>query len=131
MATGYIDEEMEGLYVLDHLTGDLKATVLHSQSGKFQAVFSYNVAQDLAGPGSATGKYVMVTGRMPLRRVPGMAQPAHSVVYVANTGSGVVGAYVVPWNATLSATGQPQANTFILLHKLPFRTAAIRDTGER
>src|SRR4051794_23038843 len=43
MATGNIDEESDGLYTLDYLTGDLACWVFNPRSGNFTALFTANV----------------------------------------------------------------------------------------
>src|SRR5690554_4145990 len=47
MATGAIDQDVEGLYLLDFLTGDLQCVVLNFRTARFNAVFRTNVLNDL------------------------------------------------------------------------------------
>ena len=49
VCTGAVDDEGEGVFFLDSLTGDLKGAALNPQNGKFTALFGANVADQ---PGS-------------------------------------------------------------------------------
>jgi hypothetical protein len=127
IATGPVQDDIEAIYFLDFLTGDLRAAVMSFQTGKFNSFFTYNVAADLSMPGAKNPRYLMVTGLADFRRGFGNIQPGRSLVYVAEANSGQIAAYAVPWAAPLQAAGKPQAGTFVLLDKKKFRTTAIRD----
>ena len=43
-----MDEDVEAIFVLDDVTGDLKAAVLNVQTRRFNTLFEYNVAARLA-----------------------------------------------------------------------------------
>src|SRR5688572_11336108 len=49
MATGSLNEDVEGLYTLDFLTGDLNCLAFNPRTGTFTALFSTNVLTDLGG----------------------------------------------------------------------------------
>ena len=82
MCTGPVDEDTECLYILDFLTGDLKATVLSPVSWKFNAAFQTNILVDLQIDPNKNPRYLMVTGMASLRRNAGFAnmQPSTAVV---------------------------------------------------
>lgn len=126
IATGLVHSDVEGLYFLDYLTGDLIGAVVNPKTGKFNARFTYNVSQDFAGSGR-NAKYLMVTGLINMPRGRAGFQPASSIVYIADATSGQVGAYVMPWNQSAQAAGQPQHGMFQALDMAQFRTIAIRD----
>ncbi len=88
MATGYCDEQVEAVYFLDFLTGDLSAAVVSKQTGRFNAFYTYNVAGDLAvNPGRAP-RYLLTTGSADLRRSGGKANSlSRSLVYVSELNS--------------------------------------------
>ena len=46
VCTAPVDEEMEGIFFLDHLTGDLKGAVLSPRLRTFNATFTYNILAD-------------------------------------------------------------------------------------
>lgn len=128
IATGMVQDDVEAIYFLDFLTGDLRAAVLSIINGKFLSFFTYNVAADLSEPGAKNPRYLMVTGQADLRRgLSGNIQPARSVVYVAEASSGIIAAYAMPWANQLQASGRPQMGNLILLDKKKFRTAAVRE----
>lgn len=128
IATGTVQDDLEAVYFLDFLTGDLRAAVLSAINGKFLSFFTYNVAADLSEPGAKNPRYLMVTGKVDLRRgLSGNFQPAQSVVYVAEATSGLIAAYGMPWAGQLQSAGRPQLGQLILLDKKKFRTAAVRD----
>jgi hypothetical protein len=124
MATGYCDEQVEAVYFLDFLTGDLSATVVSKQNGKFNAFYTYNVAGDLAvNPGRAP-RYLMTTGNADLRRTGGKQQSlSRSLVYVAELNSGKVAAYAIPWSSSAWNAGQTLRGPMTMLDVGRFRSA--------
>ncbi len=97
-ATGWIDEDVEGLFVLDHLTGTLYCWVIDPRTGVLGASFQTNVTADLSPDGRAADvDYVMVTGsvRFSGNRFTGPNRPARTVVYVGEGNNGRVGAYML------------------------------------
>lgn len=126
IATGLVDNGVEGLYFLDYLTGDLRGAVVDPKSGKFNAFFSTKITGDF-GTQARNAKYLMVTGMADMPRGRAGFQPAKSIVYIADATSGQVAAYIMPWNGSLAAAGKPQQGTFQTLDVKQFRTTEIRD----
>jgi hypothetical protein len=125
-ATGLVDQEVEGLYFLDFLTGDLTATVINPKTGKFNSKFTRNIAADFGAAGKGT-RYMMVTGQADMPRGRNNFQYAKSILYVAEATTGQVAAYTVPWNSTLQAAGKPQVDVIQFLDSAQFRTTFVRD----
>ncbi len=125
MATGPVDEEVEAVYFLDFLTGDLTAVVMGRQGNGFTAFFRYNVLDDLEVNPSKNPQYLMATGMVNLRRGASRQQPSVAAVYVSEVTSGQLAAYVIPWNKGAYAAGrvQPPAQ-LVPLGKTPFRAMA-------
>jgi len=128
ICTGFVDDDVEAIYFLDFLTGTLRAGVLSNvpQSPGFQAVYEGNVNAALATAiqtrnaglvqmnaarrrdGAAplpelempqSPNYLMVTGAIDMRRTPGMRQQfPPSALYIAETTTGIVLTYVLPWD---------------------------------
>ena len=97
MATGPLDSEVEAVYFLDFLTGDLTAVVLGKQPNSWTGFFQANVAADLGIDPQKNPKFLMVTGMANLRRGGGSPlQPSNAMCYVAEITSGKVAAYAVP-----------------------------------
>jgi hypothetical protein len=131
MATGYCDEQVEAVYFLDFLTGDLSAAVVSKQTGRFNAFYTYNVAGDLAvNPGRAP-RYLMTTGNADLRRSGGKATSlSRSLVYVSELNSGKVAAYAIPWSSSAWNAGQSLRGQFTLLDVGRFRSAGAATGGK-
>lgn len=127
MATGPIDEESEGLYVLDYLTGDLHCWVMNPRTGKFGGAFKHNVWVDLGTPKTKNTKYVMVTGAANFVRGGSTARPATSVLYVGDAVTGVVAAYNIPWDRSAFASGRSQSGGFVKLDMGQARNIVIRE----
>jgi hypothetical protein len=127
MATGPIDDEVEGLYMLDAATGDLQCAVLNWRTAKFTALFRANVLAHLAIDPAKKPRYLMTTGAINFPRGATAARPGNSVVYVLETTTGNYAAYGIPWRRELAATGRPQTAALLLLDVGTARTAAIRE----
>lgn len=110
IATGAIDDDAEGVFVLDHETGELKCAVLNHRSGKFAALFSTNVTKEFGA--AKNPEYQLVTGLVNFRRsVTPSVRRAMSVVYVLNSATGQMVAYGIPWHREAATTGRKQIGT--------------------
>jgi hypothetical protein len=127
IATGPVDGSVEAIYVLDYLTGDLRAVVINNLLGRFNAFFSYNIAGDFNVTDAKNPKFLMVTGLADVPRGYGRNIQTRSVVYIAEVSSGQVAAYAIPWNQTIQSARQVQTGSFLPIDKMNFRTAPIRD----
>jgi hypothetical protein len=131
MATGPLDAEVEAVYFLDFLTGDLRAVVLGKQPGVWSGFFQANVAADLGIDRQRNPKFLMVTGMASLRRGGGSRlQPSSGICYVAEVGTGKVAAYAVPWSPTMYAAGQPQSWALKLIGVTRFRVPTGAGPGD-
>ena len=115
MATGQIDQDIEAVYFLDALTGDLNGVVLSQQSGKFMVYYHRNILADLGVDPTKNPKFLMVTGAVNLRRGAGGSQPGPVVVYIAEITTGKVAAYAIPWSAGMKNLNRPTRLEFIPL----------------
>lgn len=127
IATGLVDSQVEAIYFLDFLTGNLQAAVINPKTGRFNALFRYNITADFAQGGSKNPKYLMVTGLADMPRGSSKFQFARSIVYVSDASTGQTAAYTIPWSQSAHVAGRPQQGTFQPLDKLNFRTMPIRD----
>jgi hypothetical protein len=125
MATGMVDEDVEAVYFLDFLTGELKALVMGKQVGGISGVYTFNVAAHLGIDPSKNPRYMMVTGIVSLRRGGSRMQASRAVVYVAEISSGKMGAYAIPWNPSLAAAGQMVTLNLVPVATYQFRGAPI------
>ncbi|MDA1014651.1 MAG: hypothetical protein O3A00_09400 [Planctomycetota bacterium] len=87
---------MEGVFVLDFLTGRLTGAVLNNTSGKFTTAYFRNVAADFGVKPRAKPDYAVVSGRVQLPARGGIT-PATGAVYIAEMTSGKVAAYTFPF----------------------------------
>lgn len=126
IATGMVEDDVEALYFLDYLTGELRGTIISRRNAAFTGFFTYNVMQDFDGVGDPP-RFLMVTGMANIPRGRGNTQIGKSLVYIAEATTGQVAAYVMPFNSTLWASGAPQQGTFLLVAKGSFRDAIVRD----
>ncbi len=105
VATGFVAEGVEAVFYLDYLTGNLTGAVPSRRMKGFQAAFSTNVHEDLKQALATTGSpvpqspsYLMVTGTIDLANQGGGVFFGNTMIYVAETNTGVVMAYAVPWS---------------------------------
>ena len=127
IATGPLDSDVEAIFVLDAITGDLKGASLNVQSRRFNTWYEYNVARDLPVTGSKNAQYRIVTGYTNIRQVPAAGQLGRTVVYVAEATTGQVAAYGVPWVAGRYTSPAPIRFNLILLDRWQFRTKPVRE----
>jgi len=128
IATGFLDQDVEAVYWLDFLTGDLTAAVLGRRPGTFGAVYRYNVLRDLQVDPTKNPKFLLVTGLADVPRSGGRIQPARSAVYVAEITTGKMAAYLVPWNRSAFNAGQPIAGTLQPMGVIPLRAGPAGGT---
>jgi hypothetical protein len=126
IATGHVAEDIEGLFALDGLSGDLQCTVFNPTAQAFNAVFRRNVLADLQIDAAKSPRFLMVTGEV-LRTRRTTRQIGESLAYVVETGSGKFAIYAVPWRRELFVSGRAQQGDLILLQAGSMRTAAIRE----
>ncbi|WP_145057395.1 hypothetical protein [Lignipirellula cremea] len=127
IATGPVDGDIEGLFTLDGLTGELNGIVFYARTGLPGGHFKHNVLNDL-GLGAGVAKeprFVMVTGGAQFNRGGGGVRPANCVIYVAEANSGHIAAYTFNWNNQAAAVGQAQQGGFNLLGQFKGRSVAI------
>ena len=108
MVTAQFDvtDFVEGVFVLDFLTGQLRGSVLDPRSGTFNVLYARNIAADFDVDPNTPGTYAIVTGRTNLPSGRG-ARPATSCIYVAELNSGKVVCYSFPVTARGAAVLTP------------------------
>lgn len=127
IATGPLDENVEAIFVLDSVTGDLKGAAMNVQSRQFNTWYEYNVSRDLPVSGSKNPQYRIVTGFTNIRQVVAAGQLGRTVVYVAEATTGQVAAYGVPWVTGRYTSPIPLRMNLLLLDRWQFRTTPVRD----
>jgi hypothetical protein len=122
VATGQIDDDSEGIFFLDYLTGDLQCWVFYPRTGAFGAKFATNVSAQL--PGGKNAEYLLVTGGIVAKQAGANARMANSLAYVVDVRSGVFAAYGLPWNKSSENSGQPQMGQLVSVGGGQFRNPA-------
>jgi hypothetical protein len=112
VCTAMIDEESDGFFALDFLTGDLKGWVINPRTGAFGGLFATNVSQML-GPPSKNAEYLLVSGRTQPPASGTTTRAASMVLYVVDVRAGQFVALSVPWDRSMRNSGAPQASSFI------------------
>lgn len=127
IATGPVDEEVEGLYTLDFLTGDLQCYVINPRTGGLGGWFKTNIAKDLSPEKGKKPAYLIATGLLtPKGGSYGNFRPAGSICYVVDANTGEVAAYWFPWAKQASAQAS-QYSDMKLLYKWKARALELRE----
>jgi len=120
VATGPVDEDVEGLFTLDFLTGDLQCFVINPRTAGVGGRFATNV-NDAKIFGAKKGKkpnFLLVTGQLNSSGgYAGGGRLANSICYVVDANSGEVAAFGFPWNKTAVNNGGVQAFPMIPMGK--------------
>jgi hypothetical protein len=120
-----LDNDIEGIFILDSITGDLKGTALNPVTRTFTVSFGTNVAAAFGLDAAAKPRYLMVSGAANFRGGSGNQRPANSIIYVAEMTSGKVAAYAIPWSSQ-----RPTAPTMVplqLIGAFSFRDNVVRN----
>ncbi|VAX42467.1 hypothetical protein MNBD_PLANCTO02-1419 [hydrothermal vent metagenome] len=110
---------IEGIFVLDFLTGQIKGSILDTKAGKFNHAYFRNVAVDFNIDPKAKPHYAIVSGKAPLRNLNGVSM-AQSVIYVAELTSGKVLCYAYPYGTSRNKVAPVE---LVLLDGFQFREA--------
>ena len=126
LATGEVEPGVEAVFMLDFLSGDLRAGILNPGTRTFTATYFRNIAADLKVEIGKTPRYLLVTGGVYLRTKSNW-RLAPCAVYVVELTSGKMAAYGFAYNSPfLSQTSMLPPMPLLLIDVLPIRTTAIR-----
>lgn len=131
MATGLVAAErgVEGLFLLDHLSGTLQCWVINPRNGDVAGIFSTNVTEDMELAKGGDIDYVMTTGafraeKSTARR--GNLIPAGCVCYVGDGNTGKVVGYTLYYDRTLMANNATQQGKLEVLARGVAREAGLQ-----
>lgn len=130
ICTGPIAEGMEGVFLLDFLTGELQCMVPNARTGALGGLYKHNVYADLKVEAGTNKKpqFLMVTGTAQFRSgAVSTTRPAGCILYVADAQSGNWVAYSLPWDSSIASGGGAQGGKFIPIGAGRARELAIRD----
>ncbi len=114
VCTAPVDENAEGFFALDYLTGDLKGWVYYPRRGVFGGLFATNVSPALGGI-QKNAEYLLVSGGAASPPTGSNVRAAASLLYVVDTKSGQFAAYTIPWSRAGENAGAAQLDTFVLV----------------
>ena len=126
IATGPVDENVEGVYTLDFLTGDLQCFVFNHQTYKLAGWFKTNIAKDLTPERGKKPSYLLTTGAIKPGGTYSNFKPAGCICYVADGNTGEIACYTYPWTQAATSTGVPQVEAMSLIHKWKTRELDLR-----
>lgn len=134
MATGFVADGVEAVYYLDFLTGSLRAAVLSRQTQGFQAFYETNIHADMTAAMATSGvqmpqkpSYMMVTGVIDIRPMAGQrARPGSAALYVAESNTGFILAYIVPWSPESHSANKMYTDKLVIWAGGQFSSAMIR-----
>ena len=131
LATGRIEDGIEALFGLDHLTGDLFCWILSPTTGAVASTFRVNVTGALSVDGDAD--YVLTTGLMDFRIArSGGQRVSHSVVYVSDGNSGRVVGYSLVYDSSALSRGITAAGELTQITRMITRQpGTVRQQGNR
>ena len=118
IATGLLDNNVEALFVLDHLTGNLQCWMLSPRTGAIGAIYRTNVMADLQAltPGAKQGQpdLIMATGNFFFDGgLVNNLRPGNSICYVADAKTGIVVGYGLGYNPQAVKRGNFQGGQLV------------------
>jgi hypothetical protein len=125
MATGLIDESVEGVFFLDKVTGMLQCWVTSKNTGAFNGKFGYtNVMANVGTKDEKNPQLLMMVGNY--QPVGSNGKLASCLIYVLNDATGKFAVYSVPWNPVLhTKRDAPYVDSIVLVN-----TGMIREMRE-
>jgi len=126
IATGQVDQDVEGIFTLDFISGDLQCFVLNPRTGKFVGWFKTNVTKELAVDKGKKPQYLLTTGMWSPVGGSTNQRPAGCVAYVADANTGLFAAYTFPWVKGAASTGITQSTPMITLDGNKARVITLR-----
>jgi hypothetical protein len=126
IATGRVDDQVEGLVTLDFITGDLQCYVMNPRTGKFVGWFKTNVTTQLPVDKAKKPSYLLATGTWEPVGFSSQQRPAGCVIYVTDSNTGMFAAYTFPWVKGAASTGITQSTPMLPLDGGKARNIVLR-----
>jgi hypothetical protein len=131
LATATLDDNLDGLYFFDGLTGELTVVALNSREHRFMAVFRKNIVSDFFGKDKngkvKNPKFMMTVGTASLLQRPNSRfRWGDSVIYMLERNTGRVVCYGVPLPPNMKAQKDVQRGRLEIISKIEIREAAVR-----
>ena len=128
LATGRLDEDLEALFILDHLNGNLQCWILNVRTSAVGGIYRTNVLAALGeGKAGADLDFAMTTGFANFAGNRGQAKPADCVCYVAEGNAGTAAGFSFAFNRSNIQRGVVQEGELIVVAQGPIRDVQVRD----
>lgn len=126
MATGSITPDVDGLFILDHMTGGLQCWLLNPRTGSVGGIYAADVGLAL-GLDKGDPDFVMTTGSFFIRSS-GNLKAANTICYVGEGKSGKVAGFSLAYDKSGIQAGAVQQGELNMVCSGPIRRAgAIRE----
>ena len=126
MATGAITPDVDGLFILDHMTGGLQCWLLNPRTGNVGGIYVADVGLAL-GLDKGDPDFVMTTGSFLIRST-GNLKAANTICYVGEGKSGKVAGFSLLYDKAGIQAGAVQQGELNMVCSGPIRRAgAIRE----
>ncbi len=126
MATGSVTPDVDGLFILDHLTGGLQCWLLNPRTGNVGGIYVADVNRVL-GLDKGDPDFVMSTGAF-FFRTGGNRKLANTICYVGEGKSGKVAGFSLTYDKMGIQQGAVQQGELTVVASGPIRQAgAIRE----
>lgn len=125
MATGPINNDVEGLYILDHLTGILQCWLLNPRTGDVGGIYVADV-NTVLGLDKGDPDFVMTTGKFYIKSQ-GNMKAADTIVYVGEGASGKVAGFSLTYDKGGIQRGVVQRGELAVVCAGPIRNTNIRE----
>ena len=128
MATGFIDRDraLEGLFVLDHLSGRLQCWLVNPRTGQIAGLYSANVNEHLEIQKGGDIDYVMTTGNFEIEGRQGNSNPANCICYVGDGNSGKVVGFSLFYDRQLIPQNRQQQGELVVVARGLAREAGLK-----
>lgn len=128
MATGLIDRgrALDGLFVLDHLSGLLQCWVVNPRNGEIAGIYSVNVTEHLALGKGGDADYVMTTGNFKIEGKRGNAIPAGCICYVGDGNTGKVVGFSLYYDKQVLFNNETQTGEMFVVARGVAREVGLR-----
>ena len=126
VATVPIDDGVEAIVVLDHVTLEMTGYIMNPYTGKFFAGYYAQLADKFGVKQGKVPEFTLIGGHVNFRQFTGNERPADGVIYVAEALSGKMIAFSMPWNAAFRSNPPAVARApFIPLDYTSIRSVPV------
>lgn len=117
MATGIIDRnrQLDGLFVLDHLSGLLQCWLLNPRTGEIAGIYAANVNDSLNLNKGGDADYVMTTGNINIESRQNNIPLAGCICYVGDGNTGKVVGYSLYYDRQLVLQNGTQTGELVVV----------------